>query len=465
MTVTLSSTGLVFGDSTVQTTKFDTPMDGGPLISINSFTASGTWTRPSGCTRVLVKVIGGGGGGAGYCESGGGGGYAEQVVDVTAISSVAVTVGGAGGGVGYYAAGGGGGTSSFGSFCSATGGAGANSVYTHTGGHGGVGSLAAVNLYGGDGSGHSNHAGHFPSGTGGGTYLGGSSTINRDTTSSKLNVGAPGTGGPGGRTDDGGAGNVGETGMVIVYNYGGRSGTLGSTSALAASSAQAILADYPEAADGVYWINLPTVGATQVYCLMRPEWNGGGWMMMMKATRGTTFTYGASYWTTNNTLNPTDITRNDGDAKYNVMNYFAAKDMLAVFPDIGDGGSIPNMGRWTWLQNSFYGGTAIVPITFWSGNNRRFIQDAKTFSGWRGDVWSSQTDIRFYGYNWTDNLSCRWGFGWNENGGGLYPNGVEGSDDVSGGIGTNYSSCGDQINCCQDNTGMNRTARVEIYVR
>lgn len=465
MTVTLNSSGLVFGDSTVQTTKFDTAMDGGPLISINSFTSSGTWTKPSGCTRVLVKIIGGGGGGAGYCESGGGGGYAEQVVDVTAISSVAVTVGGGGGGVGYYAAAGGGGTSSFGAYCSATGGGGANSSYTHTGGHGGVGSVAAINLYGGDGSGHSNHAGHFPSGTGGGTYLGGSSTIRRDTTTTKLNVGAPGTGGPGGRTDDGNAGNVGETGMVIVYNYGGRSGTLGSTSGLAASSAQAILADYPEAADGIYWINLPTVGATQVYCLMRPEWDGGGWMMMMKATRGTTFTYSASYWTSNNTLNPTDLTRNDGDAKYNVMNYFSAKDMLAVFPDMGQGGSIPNMNNWTWLQNNFYGGTRTVPITFWSGNNRRFIQDAKTYSGWAAGVWSSQTDIRFYGYNWTDNLSSRWGFGWNENGGGLYPNGAEGSDDVSGGIGTNYYSAGDQINCCQDNTGMNRSARVEIYVR
>jgi hypothetical protein len=32
-------------------------------------------------------------------------------------------------------------------------------------------------------------------------------------------VGAPGTGAPGGRTDDGGSGNAGESGLVVVYSY------------------------------------------------------------------------------------------------------------------------------------------------------------------------------------------------------------------------------------------------------
>ena len=42
-----------------------------------------------------------------------------------------------------------------------------------------------------------------------------------------------------------------------------------------------------------------------------------------------------------------------------------------------------------------------------------------------------------------------------------------GSDDVMGGIGMangSYSS-GDLINCCNNTTGVNRTARVEIYLR
>ena len=63
--------------------------------------------------------------------------------------------------------------------------------------------------------------------------------------------------------------------------------------------------------DGVYWINLPTIGPTQVYCILNPIYDGGGWMMAMKATTGTTFNYNSNYWTTANTLNPTDTTRNN----------------------------------------------------------------------------------------------------------------------------------------------------------
>ena len=47
------------------------------------------------------------------------------------------------------------------------------------------------------------------------------------------------------------------------------------------------------------------------------------------------------------------------------------------------------------------------------------------------------------------------------------------SDDVAGGIGMNglqqntglKYSAGDAIGCCQDNTGINRSARVQIYIR
>jgi len=242
----------------------------------------------------------------------------------------------------------------------------------------------------------------------------------------------------------------------------------GSTSALAAPSAQYIKDQTGTNTNGVYWIDLPTVGPTQTFCIMDSAYDEGGWMMMMKAAQSDTFSYSSSYWTTTNTLNPTDYTQNNADAKFNVMNYFSATDMLARWPDIGAGGSIAGLGNWIWLQNDFYGGTPIVPITFFSSVNRYFIKDAKTYSGWASGVFSSQVDIRFYGYNWTDNKNARWGFGWNENGGGLYPNGIEGSDDVGGGIGlsgaVNYSA-GDYIGCCQDTTGINRRARVEVYVR
>jgi hypothetical protein len=201
-------------------------------------------------------------------------------------------------------------------------------------------------------------------------------------------------------------------------------------------------------------------------------------MMAMKATTGTTFNYDANYWTTANTLNPTDTTRNNADAKFNTMNYFEAKDMMAIWPDISnsgtESGSIDNLSTWTWLENNFYSGTRITPISFWNTVNRYFIRDAKTFSGWASGKFSSQADIRFYGFNWVENnivTKARWGFGWNENGGGLFPNGTEGSGDVGGGIGMNYRngtrlySAGDYIGCCQDTTGINRSARVEVYIR
>jgi hypothetical protein len=264
----------------------------------------------------------------------------------------------------------------------------------------------------------------------------------------------------------------------------------GSSSEKAAVSAIAIKKAKPDAPNGVYWINLPTVGPTQLFCIMDDEWDGGGWIMTMKATQGTTFNYNSVYWTGNNTLNPTALNQNDGDAKFNSFNYYNSKDMLARWPDIGSGGSISNLGNWIWLQNNFIDGARATPLAYhsnpsayarWQGMQREgqgnFFGDVLNYDGW-GTPWSTQTDVRFYGFNYTNaadygtNARVRWGFGWNENGGGLYPatgSGVPGSNDVSGGIGMDSGfgsfSAGDRINCCQNRIGMNRSARVEIYVR
>lgn len=258
----------------------------------------------------------------------------------------------------------------------------------------------------------------------------------------------------------------------------------GSTAALAAPSAKYIQTAFSNYTDGVYWINLPYAGPTQIYCLLNSSIDGGGWMMAMKATRGTTFNYSSTYWTAANTLNPGNTNRNDGDAKFDTMNYFYAKDILGLWPDIPwnyngstTGGSVNTNGSynvWCWLQNNFNSGTRITPIKFFSSANRLFLGDANNFSG-KGTAFSAQTDIRFYGFNYSNansTANVRWGFGWNENGGGLYPNGEATSNDVSGGIGMtglfstniNYSA-GDQLSCCSTNSGINRSARVEIYIR
>ena len=82
--------------------------------------------------------------------------------------------------------------------------------------------------------------------------------------------------------------------MVI----GGGSEPDGSSQEKAATSAAAILQVNPNAPDGVYWINLPTVGAKQIYCALNSNHlGGGGWMLAWKCTRGSTFGYNSNYWT------------------------------------------------------------------------------------------------------------------------------------------------------------------------
>ena len=58
----------------------------------------------------------------------------------------------------------------------------------------------------------------------------------------------------------------------------------GLSAAKAGESAAQIKQDFPASPDGVYWIDLPTVGPTQTYCIMDSNHQGGGWMMAMKAT-------------------------------------------------------------------------------------------------------------------------------------------------------------------------------------
>jgi hypothetical protein len=272
------------------------------------------------------------------------------------------------------------------------------------------------------------------------------------------------------------------TGLTV---YGETKITLSQKDGLSAAgagiSAKQIKDDYPNSPDGVYWIDLPVAGPTQIYCIMNSAVDGGGWMLMMKATTGNTFEYESTHWTTVSTLNEADNTRGNADAKYNTMNYFAAKDILALWPDIPSdfngsttGGSInlsSNYNNWCWLQNNFNGGNAVVPVNFFATADRAFIGDAENFAG-KGTAFSGQNDVRFYGFNFHNNpnsAKTRWGFGWNENGGGLFPNGNMDSDDVSGGIGmlSNFGgfSGGDQIHCCQNSVGINRAARVEVYIR
>jgi hypothetical protein len=234
---------------------------------------------------------------------------------------------------------------------------------------------------------------------------------------------------------------------------------------------------YGDGNSGSYYIDLPGVGVTETYCLLDSTYNEGGWMLAMKADRGSRFDYSSSYWTNNNTYNTSSTDRSTADAKFDVFNQFQGKELLAIWPDLNaSGGCISNAPEWTWYEYNYprvINQNTSTMLNLFQNANREFITDAKTWCGWGGgNVFSSQEDVRFYGFNYTSNGNdgkSRWGFGWNENGGGLYPGGDETSPDVTGGIGIYHRgethSAGDIISCCEDNTGFNRSARVEIYVR
>ncbi len=74
------------------------------FASVQTFTSSGTWTKPSGITKIKITVIAGGGGGgkghptASYGATGGqaGGAAIKNIYDVTGISSATITIGAGG---------------------------------------------------------------------------------------------------------------------------------------------------------------------------------------------------------------------------------------------------------------------------------------------------------------------------------------------------------------------------------
>ena len=178
---------------------------GGGFSSWQIFASTGTFTVPTGVTKVKGTVVGGGGGGGGVgCDgSGGGGGGGGTTIEIisglTPAATVSVTVG-TGGSAGTTGNGGSGGTSSFGAYCSATGGAGGGGS-TAIPGLGGLGSNGDLNIRGGTGfftsysSVTANGGSSFLGGAGSGAVYGGGG------------YGSLGSATPGG---------AGATGVVIV---------------------------------------------------------------------------------------------------------------------------------------------------------------------------------------------------------------------------------------------------------
>jgi len=188
--------------------------------NIEVFSSSGTWTRPTGITKVIVEAWGGGGGGGGgnstpHGGAGGGSGAYGYGIYSSISGNISVTIGSGGTGGGTGSTGNSGSTTTVSgggmpSGCTCAGGSG-GAHYTASGGAGGSagagwnlgidgqrGGGSSAGLYGAGGSsprGGGGGAGGFPSITTG--YAGNS----------------PGGGGGGGGTSTGGAG---ASGKVII---------------------------------------------------------------------------------------------------------------------------------------------------------------------------------------------------------------------------------------------------------
>jgi len=237
--------------------------------------------------------------------------------------------------------------------------------------------------------------------------------------------------------------------------------------------------------DGVYYILVNGI-STPIHCLMNDCYDGGGWMMLMKGTRGSTFQYSSNYWTSKNTLNAGDLTRNDADAKYDTFNYSTVKDVLAIWPDIPstsytnpyeqNGGSIFVDDGWTWMVNNWNETTRTTPFTGFNTQNRLphqyttnwmqtyGINNPFRYNGFGG--WCSRQTGAYQHifYSTGNNANVRWGFLFNNETNALS------TCDVFCGIGmggiANQSAGDFNLNPgVWTPVGINRTARFEMYGR
>lgn len=184
----------------------------GGFNSLQVFSTSGTYTRPTDVSEALVFVVGGGGGGGtnGGTDRGGagGGGGGCAIKLVSPATSETITIGSGG------AASSSGGDTLFGSHCTGGGGAGGGSAI---GGLAGIGSNGDMNFAGNGGGAGGGLNGAGNSGSGGGSFFGGGAQGNATlgaTGSSGLAYGGGGAGGGGT-----GSGGPGADGVVLVLEF------------------------------------------------------------------------------------------------------------------------------------------------------------------------------------------------------------------------------------------------------
>lgn len=189
-----------------------TKLTTGRLLSIQTFTSSGTYTPSPGTTKIKVFVTAAGGSGefvlnAARGAGGGAGGTAIKLLPIT-LASYAITVG-----VGTSTTGG---SSSFSTIVSATGGApGVSGI----GGAGGVGSGGDINLNGGYGSDGPGSGFSGGSGDGGASFWGGGYRSANGSGTAFPSAGAFGGGGGGNASASSAVSRAGVSGVVVIEEY------------------------------------------------------------------------------------------------------------------------------------------------------------------------------------------------------------------------------------------------------
>jgi hypothetical protein len=158
---------------------------------------------------------------------------------------------------------------------------------------------------------------------------------------------------------------------------------MGQTQSYPGVSAAAIKAATGTTIDGFYWINLPGVGSTYVYCDMNTD--GGGWMLAAKLFNDTSkfSSYTSVDWTATSTFNATQGPTFGGHIKTDVYNYWVATtgQRLSI-------GSLANNLYETW---SGYSMTSLLNATTLNSQNSRAQWIAWLAAG------SSQTAADFSG--------------------------------------------------------------------
>lgn len=234
----VTTTSLGAGEVTVNVPASSGGGIGGVAVQVDSFTASGTWTKPANLLYAVVEVQGAGGGGGGVTTTvasqasmgsgGGAGGYARKVFTATALAGTETVVVGVGGSAGPAnnsgAIAGTGGLSSFHGVVANGGLGGATAsnalALTREGGAGGTATGGDVNVTGGSGRNARVVNGDITSyGPGGDSFFGAGGQSPYLGTGL---VGKQGGGGGGsviGSSTAGVVGSLGGSGLVIVTSY------------------------------------------------------------------------------------------------------------------------------------------------------------------------------------------------------------------------------------------------------